>query len=64
MNKFRIGGIIAATLIITKYLTEVDYNNLNWSTNETSYVIVICMLIFILTMVLAMKGKGKEKNKA
>ena len=60
MNKIRIGGIVAATFIIIRYLTKVDYSNMNWSNNETSYGITICMIGFILSMVLSMKKEEKK----
>ena len=63
MKKFRIGLIIASTVLIIGQLTIViDYSNLSWSNNTGSYLGIISMICIIISMVLSNRHQRKANK--
>lgn len=51
MNKLRIGLVLIAFIILIVQLTAIDYSNLSWSNNTSSYWSIILMIVIITGMV-------------
>lgn len=52
INKLRIGLIIGNFVMIIWFLTFlIDYTNLSWTNNATSYTVIIGMILLIIVNV-------------
>lgn len=59
MNKFRQLLILIATALIVLGLTYIDYNNLAWEVNRSSYIGIISMIVGISSLILTNRKEKK-----
>jgi hypothetical protein len=60
MNRFRIGIILFAVIVIIGQLTVLDYGNLIWSRNAGSYLGIISMICIIISMILSNRHEKRK----
>lgn len=63
MKKLRNGLIIGAIVIIIAHLTFIDYGNLTWSKNSSSYLGLISMILLIISMTGSIIYDKKQETK-
>lgn len=63
MRNFRIGLIIAAIIVIIVFLAFINYGNLSWSENSTSYGMIIAMIFTIIGMIASNIHDKRKQNK-
>jgi len=61
MRKFRNFFIVFASIMVIVHLIMIDYQNMSWSQNDTSYVGIFSMICIIISMILSNRY---EKRKA
>ncbi len=63
-RKFRnIVAILAGIMILT-HLFEVNFENLAWEENKSSYLGIISMLLLVIAMIFSNKHDSKERIKS
>jgi len=62
MRKFRNFFIVVASIMAIVHLIMIDYHNMNWSQNDTSYIGIVSMILIIISMILSNRyDKRKAK---
>ncbi|TRX66124.1 hypothetical protein [Carboxylicivirga sp. M1479] len=61
MNKFRIGLIISAFVIIAGHFVFIDYTDLSWSKNAGSYWGILSMILLIVSMLISIRHAKKKE---
>lgn len=56
MNKFRTWMVIIAIILIIAQFIIIDYSNLSWSKNASSYLGIASMILLIISVI----GTKKE----
>jgi len=62
MKKLSIGFIIAGTIVILGELIIIDYSNLTWSQNRSSYLVIIGMIFTITALILSIRHENNNKQ--
>jgi hypothetical protein len=62
MEKFRIGLIIFAFVVIIGQLIIVDYTDLSWSENAGSYLGIISMILLIISIIYSNRYGNKSQT--
>lgn len=62
-KRIRIGLIIVAIVIIIADLTFIDYGNLTWSKNLSSFLGIMAMIGVIISMIIQIKYDKKQQAK-
>jgi len=63
MKKLSVVFIIAATIVILGELTIIDYSNLTWSKNLSSYLVIAGMICAISALIFSIRHeKNNKKN--
>jgi len=62
-KKTRVGMIIVAIAIIIVDLTFIDYGNLTWSKNISSFSGIIAMVCLIIGMLIEIRWDKKQHAK-
>ena len=60
MNKFRIGSIVFASIIIIAHLILTDYGDLSWSNNSGNYLGIVAMICVLISMILSKRDEQRK----
>jgi len=62
-KRIRVGLIIIAIVIIIADLTFIDYGNLTWSKNLSSFLGIFAMICVIIGMTIQIRNDKKQQAK-